>query len=374
MATSFRTSLVFYVCILLLLACQCSKPADAASADRLYRSLGVSRSASAEDIKKAHRKMCLKYHPDKNRDDPKKAEEKFKEVQEAYETLSDPQKKQLYDTYGEDGLNAAAGGGGGGFGGSGMGGAFDPRMFGQQFPGGPGGQLGGAGAEEILRHMFGASTGRGPSAFGGTGLGGLFGQLFGAEFGDGGFGRGPGPGEDHQYEMELTLEELFVGGTRELRVPMTVSHPQTRSRYRVEPSYTVDVVAGWKEGTRISFPKRVVEYPQIGKMQLPPVTFVVTQRRHPYFERIGDDLLIKVRLTSAQAKKRLTMEIPLLDGTKFSFVSGMRGERIEHGTMREFPNKGMPIKGGPKRGKLFVQFQFTDRTFNHPRGSAAMFY
>mmetsp|Transcript_36785 Transcript_36785/g.98735 ORF Transcript_36785/g.98735 Transcript_36785/m.98735 type:complete len:179 (+) Transcript_36785:833-1369(+) len=168
-----------------------------------------------------------------------------------------------------------------------------------------------------------------------------------------GFGRGPGPGEDHQYEMELTLEELFTGGTRELTVPMTVSHPQTRSRYRVEPSYTVDVVAGWKEGTRISFPKRVVEYPQIGKMQLPPVTFVVTQRRHPYFERIGDDLLIKVRLTSAQAKKRLTMEIPLLDGTK-----------------------GMPIKGGPKRGKLFVQFQFTDRgsSFNHPRGSASMFY
>ena len=148
--------------------------------------------------------------------------------------------------------------------------------------------------------------------------------------------------------MELTLEELFTGGTRELTVPMTVSHPQTRSRYRVEPSYTVDVVAGWKEGTRISFPKvscgsafptilhgfqktkgrltslhvvalqRVVEYPQIGKMQLPPVTFVVTQRRHPYFERIGDDLLIKVRLTSAQAKKRLTMEIPLLDGTKVS--------------------------------------------------------
>ena len=152
--------------------------------------------------------------------------------------------------------------------------------------------------------------------------------------------------------MELTLEELFTGGTRELTVPMTVSHPQTRSRYRVEPSYTVDVAAGWKEGTRISFPKvsygsafptildgfqkkrylvlggltslhvvalqRVVEYPQIGKMQLPPVTFVVTQRRHPYFERIGDDLLIKVRLTSAQAKKRLTMEIPLLDGTKVS--------------------------------------------------------
>lgn len=55
--------------------------------------------------------------------------------------------------------------------------------------------------------------------------------------------------------MELTLEELFTGGARELTVPMTVSHPQTRSRYRVEPSYTVDVVAGWKEGTRISFPK-----------------------------------------------------------------------------------------------------------------------
>src|SRR4051812_42373480 len=78
-----------------------------------YSTLGVSKDASAEEIKKAYRKKALKYHPDKNPDN-KEASLKFKEVSEAYETLSDDKKRRIYDQYGEEGLKGAFGGGGGG--------------------------------------------------------------------------------------------------------------------------------------------------------------------------------------------------------------------------------------------------------------------
>lgn len=76
-----------------------------------YKILGISRGASDDDIKKAYRKLALKYHPDKNKEAG--AEEKFKEVAEAYEILSDPKKKEIFDKYGEEGLKMGGGGGGG---------------------------------------------------------------------------------------------------------------------------------------------------------------------------------------------------------------------------------------------------------------------
>lgn len=99
-----------------------------------YEILGVSKSASEQEIKKAYKKMALKYHPDRNPDN-KEAEEKFKEAAEAYSILSDPQKKQRYDQYGHAGLGGAAGGG---FGGGGMGMDDIFSMFGDIFGGGGG--------------------------------------------------------------------------------------------------------------------------------------------------------------------------------------------------------------------------------------------
>src|SRR3990167_5495060 len=84
-----------------------------------YSTLGVSREATPEEIKKAYRKKALESHPDRNPDDPK-AEEQFKRISEAYEVLSDDNKRRVYDQYGEEGLKGAAGMGGGGFGGGGF--------------------------------------------------------------------------------------------------------------------------------------------------------------------------------------------------------------------------------------------------------------
>jgi molecular chaperone DnaJ len=139
-----------------------------------YEILGVARNASDDEIKKSYRKMAMKYHPDRN-PDSKEAEGKFKEAKEAYEMLSDPQKRAAYDQYGHAGV--------------------DPNMGG--FGGGAGG-------------------------FGGGGFSDAFGDIFGDIFGGGSQGRG-GPqvyrGADLRYSMEISLEEAAHGHETQIRVP-----------------------------------------------------------------------------------------------------------------------------------------------------------
>ena len=141
-----------------------------------YEVLGVEKSASADEIKKAYRKMAMKYHPDKNPGD-KEAEEKFKEANEAYEVLSDETKRATYDQYGHAGME-------GGFGGAG---------------GGSYGGFGGGGFEDIFSDIF--------SSFGG---GGGFGG-FGGFGGGGGGRRGPSRGSDMKININLSFKEAVFG-------------------------------------------------------------------------------------------------------------------------------------------------------------------
>lgn len=140
-----------------------------------YDLLGINRDASDDDIKKAYRKMAMKYHPDRN-PDSKDAEEKFKEIKEAYEVLSDSQKRATYDQYGHAGLEQNAGGfGGGGAGFGGFGDAFSD-IFGDIF-GGRAGTAGGGGRGNVYR------------------------------------------GSDLRYNMEITLEEAARGCEKQIRIP-----------------------------------------------------------------------------------------------------------------------------------------------------------
>lgn len=146
-----------------------------------YEVLGVAKTATADEIKKAYRKMAMKYHPDRNVDNKEEAEEKFKEVQQAYEILSDEEKRRTYDQYGHDAFNGQGN----------------------------------------------------PNGFGGGGFGGFsgdFGDIFGDVFGDifnGGGRRSSGPrvyrGDDIGYNLVITLEQAVFGTTETIRVPTNVT-------------------------------------------------------------------------------------------------------------------------------------------------------
>jgi molecular chaperone DnaJ len=132
-----------------------------------YEILAVARNATEQDIKKAYRKLAMKYHPDRNPDDPD-ADTKFKDATEAYEVLSDQQKRAAYDQFGHAGVQGGAQGGG----------------------------------------------------YGGAGFGDAFSDIFGDIFGGGGFGRrGPRAGDDMQYDLEITLEQAVNGTEVDIRIP-----------------------------------------------------------------------------------------------------------------------------------------------------------
>jgi molecular chaperone DnaJ len=142
-----------------------------------YKTLGVEKDASAEELKKAYRKLAMEYHPDRNKDNPE-AEAKFKEINEAYDVLKDENKRAAYDRYGAAAFDGSMGGGpGGGFGGG----------FG-----------GGAGAfSDIFEDMFGDFMG-----------------------GRGGGRGGPARGSDIQYTLEITLEDAYKGKEAQIRIPV----------------------------------------------------------------------------------------------------------------------------------------------------------
>src|SRR5688572_10656799 len=147
-----------------------------------YEVLGLSREATEEEIKKAYRKQALKFHPDKNPDD-KTAEEKFKEVGEAYEALSDPQKRAAYDRYGHDAFDARRRGGGR------AGGFHDPFDLFREVFGGGGGTSGGG---SIFEDLFGGGTRRDPN--------------------------GPQRGSDLRFDLEITFNEAAHGCEKEISV------------------------------------------------------------------------------------------------------------------------------------------------------------
>jgi molecular chaperone DnaJ len=346
-----------------------------------YEVLGVKKSATQDEIKKAYRKLARQYHPDANPNDPK-AEEKFKEVSSAYEVLSDAEKRKMYDA--------------------------GPSLFGQGAPrGGTYQQYQGQNMPPMgdWGDLFGNLFGGG--GFGGGGGGGRGG------FGQGGFGgfggrrqRAPERGEDINVSVQLSFDDALKGVTTKIGVPQTVdceacrgtgaapgtgptTCPQCQGRGSVNVSqgifsmtqpcptcgasgtviedpckacsgtgtarsikkFSVPLPAGVKDGTKI----RLKGKGEPGQRGGPPGDlYVIAQvEESPVFERRGADLVIEVPITMVEAALGATIKVPTPEGSVgLKVPSG-----TQNGRMLKLKGKGAPRLGASGRGDLLARIK-----------------
>ncbi len=323
-----------------------------------YEVLGVDRGADDGTIKSAYRKLALKYHPDRNPGDHE-AEEKFKEAAEAYSVLSDGQKRQVYDRYGHQGLQGAAGGAQG----------FDPSQF--------------SGFEDIFGDLFG--------------LGDLFG---------GGSGRRrnrPQRGDDVRYDLEISFEDMMRGLSAEIQAPRTdpcdrctgtgaepedglTVCPVCRGRGEVvfqqsflsvrrtcsqcngrgqiirrpcvkckgeawirrERKLKVDIPAGVDSGTRVRLSGE--GQPGVNGGPYGDLYVFLSVKEHPVFERQEQDLHCTVPVNIAQAALGTELEVTTLDGEQVVRIP----EGTQHGEKIRLKGLGVPRLNGSGRGDLYV--------------------
>jgi curved DNA-binding protein len=285
-------------------------------ADDLYSILGVAKSAEADVIKKAYRKLAGQLHPDKNPGN-KKLEERFKQVNHAYDVLGDAKKRKLYDEFGEEGLREG----------------FDPERVRayrdwssrQGRGGGPG--SGGPGGQPDLESIFGAQGGAG-------GFGDLFGDLVGRSRRQ----RGPVKGPD--FESEVTID--FASA---LRGAMLDLHPSGADAAPV----SVRVPPGAADGSRVRIPGQGGPSPNGGAHGDLVLTVHVTP--HPHFRREGDDLHVDLPVTIAEAYQGAKVRVPTVDGS----VNMKVPERTQSGSVVRLRGKGVARKGRSP-GDLFVHF------------------
>jgi molecular chaperone DnaJ len=322
-----------------------------------YKALGVSKDASADDIKKAYRKLARRYHPDRNPGD-EKAEERFKEVSEAHDVLADPEKRKQYDR--GTGPFAA---GGPGFGG------FDPSSF-----------SGGFG--DILSNLFG-------SAAGGSGRGRQRAQA----------------GRDLETEVRISFQQAIDGAQVPLAVPtstmcptckgtgakpgtnpeicpvchgrgveaqgqglFSISHPCSRcggsgtiitdpcttcqgsGAIKTVKRYRVTIPPGVREGSRVRLPGKGEPGTGAGP---PGDLYVITHvEESPVFRRKGDHVEVEVPITIPEAIRGATVEVPTLHGKKKLRVPG----GTKHGTVQRLRGEGPPRLNGKGRGDIHYRF------------------
>ena len=287
-----------------------------------YETLGVSKTATTEEIRSAFRKLARKYHPDVAKD-KKAAEEKFKEINEAYEVLSDPAKRQKYDQLGEN-WNQPGG--------------FQPPP---QWGGGqPGGQPGGG------FYRYGGGDGGVEFEFNGTGFSDFFEAFFGGGRGQsafGGFGRRPASaerGSDVEADIMVPLEEVLHGAKR------TVSLRRAGSN-KVE-TYQVKIPRGVHEGQRIRLAGQGEPGERGGKSG--DLFLRVRLARHPDFTVEGSDLIHEVKIAPWQAVLGAELTVPTLEGNvRLKIPPGTQpGQRFR---LRE---RGLHSSSG-KRGDLYVE-------------------
>lgn len=244
-----------------------------------YEVLGVSRGADETDIKKAYRRLAKQYHPDTNKDN-KDADSKFKEVQEAYDVLSDKEKRQRFDQFGHAGV--------------------DPRFQ------GAGGQQAWSSADgvpidfENLGDIFDFAFTRGGQ---GQGSGSVFERFFRGRGGDGGFqSTAAPPAQDIEHPVSLTFDQAIRGTTLEMQL----------SGGRGRETISVKIPPGVHEGQRI----RIKGKGEGGQRGTGDLYVVCAIQPHPYFRRVEDDIYLEAPLSITEAALGAKIDLPSLDGVR----------------------------------------------------------
>lgn len=281
-----------------------------------YQLLGVSRSATPEEIKKAYRKLAMQYHPDKNPNN-KKAEEKFKEISEAYETLSDEQKKQSYDQFGHAGVD----------------GSFNGGPFGQS--GGPHMRRGPGGGPDQFQDIFGD----------------LFGDIFSQSqqrtHGSGRFGGSAGSrhqsrGSDLKYTLSITFEEAALGCEKLINFLRQAGSREEQAKL------SVTVPAGVKDGQRL---KLTGEGDKPTSNPPGDLYVIIALQDHPLFRREESDVILDLPIIYTDAILGKNIEIPTLYGkAEIKIPAGTHS-----GQNFRLKSKGFPRLGATGSGDMLVR-------------------
>lgn len=350
---------------------------------KFYEILGVNADASDADLKKAYRKLAMKWHPDRNKSP--EANSKFQQISRAYDVLSDPEKRKVYDMYGEEGLNGGVPPGGGGRGAS-AGGATTytfsnedaERMFRQFFGNGfSGGSFGddgsGAGFQTFTfgspgmsqpRKKFARTSPFGTSMFFGGGNDGQmdtsdddaadFASFFGGtpNFGKQRSQKQPPKNmgnEIVQRDVPVTLEELHSGFTKRMRVQRRIQDSVSGSITTTSNILTVEGRPGVKAGTKYTFPNSGDE---LNNRPGQDIQFVLVEKPHSKFTRDGDDIFVTVNVQLVDALCGCTVNVPKIDGKTVPVTL----DRITPETVKVIPGQGMPKRHGGN-GNLRVRFK-----------------
>ena len=305
-----------------------------------YKLLGVERAASEKEIKRAYRKKAREHHPDVNPNDPN-AEAKFKEINNAYQVLSDKEKRGLYDQFGPDfdKVNSAPPG----WNNQSSGAGYSAGQPGSQSYGGG---FGGVDLEELLRQSQRGGGGSGGARVESEAGGDIFDSIFGGLRGRGGFGnrrREAQRGENIEQNVQITLSESLHGTQRAFQFTITDPNTGTVDKRNV----TVKIPLGVRDGATV----RVAGKGTTGETGAPngDLLLKINIAPHPHWKRTGDDLSIEVPVTFSEAALGATIDVPTQTGrVQMKLPAGTQG-----GQKIRLSGRGVKRKDG-SAGDLYV--------------------
>ncbi|KAM9321145.1 dnaJ homolog subfamily B member 13 [Gastrophryne carolinensis] len=289
-----------------------------------YSVLEIPRTATDSDIKRAYRKLSLKFHPLKNKDPA--ARHRFRQAAEAYDVLSDLRKKATYDKFGEEGLKGGV-----------------PAEFGGE-EAWTSGYVYHGNAEKTFKEFFGGDnpfadffTPDGSEV--NTGFGGLRGR--GAKKQD----------PPIERDLYLSLEDLYFGCTKKIKISRRVMNEDGHTSSIRDKILSIDVAAGWRPGTRITFPKEGDQGPNIIPAD---IVFIVKEKPHPRFTREGDHLIFTATIDLAKALTGCTVEVETIDQRLLHIPIN---DIVHPKYSKVVPGEGMRVAGDPsQKGDLILQF------------------